>query len=71
MIQTESSTIFSPIRGRCQTLASTSEPVVTPVMISRYFLKNVLPDLGYVMYATLSPGIDIPSKKVGTPEDKN
>lgn len=47
-----------------------SEPVTTPVIISKYFLKNVLPLLGNVIKPVLSPSKLFPSRNLSYPSYK-
>jgi hypothetical protein len=49
----------------------TSEPVTTPVISSKYFLKKELPDLGTEVYTTLLVGYisTLPSKNLGPPSN--
>jgi len=41
-----------------------SEPVGTPDISSKYFLRNVFPDLGNVRYVTLSMEISSSSRNL-------
>ena len=75
IIHTVSSAIYSPINpinynyiGEHKFI---SDPVGTPVINSKYFLRNVLPDLGNVWNIVLSPFMSCPSKNLTTLSSKN